>query len=511
MPRRRDRTTGPELVDVAIEDPEDAADAGWARGRDRGGRRLRPAHRWLLLGLGGVAVVVLAVVWVTADAAQQREEAGRRAALADVPGVLDSLDEPLRVLWSSQESMYPIAYSDQVVVVASTDDDVSVLALDATSGEVLWRREGVRDESCEALVAGSAWDAVRATEVICWVSTDIVQAEGPLGLPPSDVVVLDVATGAEVGAYEVPGTLIAVEALDGSALIASADAAGAVGVERWDPGGGVLWSVTEPGLLAQIQDEGLVFTVAGTHFWCGGLDAEARSLATGEPVGGVGARPEPFYSGTAQLADGGWASWALRDGPGGSLDRIWTRVTDGDGTLRFEVGGRPWVDYRRSVASRAGSVVSDGLPAGLLLMRLDAGIGDSGHVAALDARTGAVRWEGQRLAEVYPCVQVGGVLVAAGTGRVYAFDLATGRELWRGAAAEQAGGVSLTDGERLVLPTEVGDGPALTSFDIDTGATGWTVVLPEEPVSLRALGGRLVLMVTAGTEASDGYTVSVLG
>ena len=141
-------------------------------------------------------------------------------------------------------------------------------------------------------------------------------------------------------------------------------------------------------------------------------------------------------------------------------------------------------------------MTSDGTPPALLLMRLDAGLGDSGRIAGLDAGTGEVLWEGDRLAGVAPLVRLGGVLVAAGAGRVYGFDLATGREMWRSTAAGVSGQSAVTDGERVVLPTTVADGPALTSFDIETGATGWSVVLPEPPTGLWALGGRAVLMLT---------------
>jgi hypothetical protein len=156
--RRRDRVAGPALVDVAIEDPDDDAaddrgDDGDGIARGRRPRPLRPVYRWVLVGLGLVAVGVLVAAWVAGDAEDRREAADHGAALADVPGVLDSLDEPLRVLWSSQ-GVYPIAYTDDVVVVFGIDDGAT-LAMDAASGEVVWRRDGVRDEFCRALATGA--------------------------------------------------------------------------------------------------------------------------------------------------------------------------------------------------------------------------------------------------------------------------------------------------------------------------------------------------------------------
>lgn len=474
--------------------------------------RRRPLHRrrTLLVGAGLVAVALGAATFLS-NAAERREDAARRVALADVPGVLDPLEEPLSELWRAEEGSYAIAYTADAVALGTPEAVVEVR--DAVTGEVRWRRAGVADESCVPLVATSAAvlvagrPAERATEIVCWVSTDIVQAEGPLVVAPTAVVVLDVATGAETGQLEVGETIVGVEPLDDSVLVASADETGAVHVQRWSPRDGGTWAFEAPSaLLGQIQDQGLVFRRLGGVFWLGGLDAPARSVETGEPVADPGPAPGllGFGSGAVPLPDGGWASWTALERPGELRGALLTRVTDADGALRFEVPGRPWVDEGIAGAG-AIAIVGDEEPADVLLMRLDAGLGNAGRVAGLDARTGEVLWEGDRLAGVAPCVRIGGVLVAAGADRVYGFDVATGRELWRGDATDAPGGGSVTDGERVVLPSTVADGPALTSFDMATGSTGWSMVLAERPVALWALGGRSVLMMT------ESFAVVMLG
>lgn len=485
-------------VDVRMDD--DDAEPGGDEGRSGAARGRHPHGRRALAVL--VVAVVAAVVagTVVTNAAHRRADAARRAALAGVPGVLDPLEDPLRELWRAEQSSYALAYTDDVVAVAT--DEASLEVLDAATGEVRWRREQMPNESCAALARGGAGASLygrlplRAARAVCWTWSDIVQAEGPLVEPPTRLVVLDLATGAEVAALEVTGTVVGVEPLDDSALVASADKTGAVHVQRWSPTDGDVWAIDgEPGLLEHIQDGGLVFQARGPAFWLGGLDAQGRSVATGEPLADAGPVGDAFSSGAVALPDGGWATWTTQDRPGEARGGIWTRVADADGALRFEIAGRPWTD-ESGAAPSSRPMVTDDLPTDLLLMRLDARVGDSGTVAGIDARTGAVRWRGERLAGVSTCVRMGGVLVAAGAGRAYGFDVATGEELWRGAAAEPAGGVSVTDGERVVLPTTVGDGPALTSFDIGSGARRWDLVLAERPVALTALGHRFVLMVT---------------
>lgn len=490
MVRRKVRSDASERVDVRMDDDPDEAPPAVPDPRRR---------RILLVG---AVLVVLGIVTATllTNAAERRDDAERRAASADVPGVLDPLDEPLRELWRAGDGEYPVAFTDDAVALASPD--VALEVRDALTGDVRWHRVGVPDESCAPLAATTTpvlfgpVVPTRADDVVCWVASDIVQAEGPLVVPPTEVVVLDIASGAEVGAFEMTQTMVGIEVLDDSVLVASADRAGAVHVRRWSPRDGEVWAVDAgPGVLGQIQDQGLVFGRLGGVFWLGGLDAPARSVATGEALADPGPAPDLIGSGGIGLPDGGWASWTTLDRPGEVRGDVLTRVTDADGRLRFTVAGQPWVGPGVAYGPTA-SMTSDGAPPGLLLMRLDAGLGDSGRVAGLDAGTGEVLWEGDRLAGVAPLVRLGGVLVAVGAGQVHGFDLTTGRELWRSSALGTPVGAAVTDGERVVLPTTVADGPALTSFDIDTGATGWSVVLRERPTGLWALGGRSVLMLT---------------
>ena len=462
-------------------------------------RRPHPIRRRVLVYGVALVVVALAAVTVISNVVERRDVAARRAELADVPGVLDALDEPLRELWRADPGDYPIAFTDDAVALGT--DDAAVEVRDAVTGEVRWRRVGLPDEGCAALSAGNipvlfvGAPPVRATEVVCWVTSDIVQAEGPLVVPPTEVVVLDVATGAEVGVLDMTETVVGLEPLDDSVLVASADEAGAVHVRRWSPHDGELWRVDAGAdALIQIQDQGLVFARLGGVFWLGGLDASARSVATGERVAEPGPGPDLIGSGAVPLPGGGWATWTRLERPGELRGAVLTRVTDADGDLLFEVPGRPWVDD--GYAGFVVPMVSDGEPAEVLLMRLDAGLGGAGRVAALDARTGELRWEGDLLAGVAPYVRLGGVLVAAGAGRVHGFDLATGRELWHASAVGAPSGAAVTDGALVVVPTTVADGPALTAFDIRTGATRWSEVLSEAPGALWGVGGRSVLMVT---------------
>jgi outer membrane protein assembly factor BamB len=162
----------------------------------------------------------------------------------------------------------------------------------------------------------------------------------------------------------------------------------------------------------------------------------------------------------------------------------------GDNARRF----RSDIDFPESLdVSWAATIMPDMIPtapvtAGDLLFAGDR----SGVLQAWDVNTGQLRWQAYTAGPVFaaPAVDQGRVFVGSGDGRVYAFEAATGRPLWRFRAAPAnrwiavygqlmstwpvAGGVVVQDG---VLYAAAGihhyDGIHVYALDAVTGDVRW--------------------------------------
>src|SRR5665648_529629 len=136
MRRSRASDDAVEVEIVEVDDPAgldhgapaDAPDA--AALRDRARRRVL---RWV--GLGVIAALATAVVVV--NVAEARQEAARRAALAQIPWLMPRIDGPLQEAWRAPGTALVAETSDLIVTQAS-DSGGALVAVDESSGEVAW-------------------------------------------------------------------------------------------------------------------------------------------------------------------------------------------------------------------------------------------------------------------------------------------------------------------------------------------------------------------------------------
>jgi outer membrane protein assembly factor BamB len=85
-------------------------------------------------------------------------------------------------------------------------------------------------------------------------------------------------------------------------------------------------------------------------------------------------------------------------------------------------------------------------------------VAEDGAVVALDARTGAIRWEAATagINEVAPLLVGDLVLVASNDGAVHAFDVADGTERWR-VPTEGVPYTPTVAAGTLLVPTALGE------------------------------------------------------
>lgn len=429
--------------------------------------------------VGVIAVGVAVTVAVTRPGG---DDAPRPPLPTGLAGATSSLDEPLHELWRADDVYWVIAADDQVVAVGARSGHPAIRVYDAASGDLVWQRDGARDESCIA--------SDDATEVICTVASAVEDAAGPIAEGPADVVVLDVRNGAEVGRTELPAPVLGTEPLPGGdVLLVWADAVGVVHAERWGPGPGPRWVAdAEADALARIQAGGLVVRVAGERLWFGAAGSPARDLGTGAPVAAGVPAGAPAWM-TTTLPDGGRVDRVVE----GRGERA--HVFAPDGVELFAVDG---VLLEPSA--------SDGAPHDVLVFQLARGSsGASGDVVGLDAATGAEQWRTHIRGTPEVAVRVADAVVLNTSGRVVTLDAATGRTLWDSSTSSWHA-LSVTDGRTLLVRTEAPDGAELTAVDLATGDSRWSVpVLSAEVAYSRPLGRGHVGLLT------DDGTLSVLG
>src|SRR5674476_895930 len=145
----------------------------------------------MLRRVGVGSVVALTAVIGVAHVVETRRDADRRGSLGDVPGLVGSLENPLREVWRVPATSV-VAWNDTVVVVSDPARPSVQLGIALSSGEIVWTWLGPDGE----------WPAAEPTELIaCAVAPGAAATPEASG---SGVVVLDVGTGAEVGSLTVP-------------------------------------------------------------------------------------------------------------------------------------------------------------------------------------------------------------------------------------------------------------------------------------------------------------------
>lgn len=470
----------PHLVDVElVEDPPSrprargrhvpaarpaAAAADGPRPRDR--RRSRHARPWVAAGV----VVVLGLVGWALNRAEARRQEVQLAALANLPGYLDPIDEPLAVAWRAPGAE-PAAWAGTVLLVGEPGGGVG--ALDLVTGRELWRRGPAADE-CHVLPERTGPQLPVATAVVCLPDARTGAAE----VAPPRVVVLDPEAGREVDSLTLRnGT--SVELVAGVVVLHGTAPDGAVAVQAWDPvSGSWPWSFTvaadgsadvrtDPGWSHRLGAGTIVLESHGAQL--------SFDVATGRSRTTARARPSVEQ---ADLPGHREVRWR-RDRFGRPRDVV---VVDHDAGTRIAAPGLPWTPP-----------VNEGVAGDVVVVRRTT----DQHLLGLAARTGQVRWDLSNVAWLHPAVQVGGTVVAVSPASASALDVGTGLRLWnhpvaRGAAAWRV----LTDGRVVLLPSDDDAGVWLVARSLQTGEEDWRVPLPGAVLSVDEVDGRTVLVRT---------------
>ena len=469
-------------VEVEIVESDGDGDQGRASGghpHQRPAREGDRARRDLLRRVGVGSVVALTAVIGVAHVVETRRDADRRGALGDVPGLVGSLENPLREVWRVPATSV-VAWNDSVVVVADPARPNVQLGIALSSGEIVWTWLGADGQHCIPVLDGE-WPAVEPTELIaCAVAPGAAATSAATPeVGGADVVVLDVGTGAEVGSLAVPSGLASVSSADGDLILMSVGPGSTVQVSRWDPRTGEqVWSyVSEPGLWEAIASEGGGGYAIDNGVITFGDSARAISESTGAEVD----LEQLWWADTpvaGGLPDGGSFETVYRDGV-----PLRTRVFGADGSRRFDVEAVPWL-----------ATISDGSLTGVLPVRRTTGQ----EVVGLDAATGAELWTVGAMAGLDPVLQIDGVAVALGTSSAVGLELADGLRLWQVPIERSAGAWQPVSDGGLVLLLSRERGPLeLAAHDVRTGARVWGIGVPDDARYLRSVGGAVVLVQTA--------------
>lgn len=445
-------------------------------------------------GVAVVAVLLAAVVLLDAHRAAERV-----AALAEVDGLVGSLDEPPVSVWEI-EDVYPVGAAGANLVVmryAAGDGPGSlpttVAALDPVDGTALWEVETAGD-SCQAWTRGGpdwgiyglppAVDAEQGARVVCTSSgttsdRTLVESRDPATGALLASLALDVG-----GGYPVP--------LDGDLLVYGLDARGVLTVVRWSPFTGEVWRQVLPEPLVQGGTDGLV---EGTWNVFAEVGDGVLRLTAGDATGRYTSVLLDGADGAALDGTGAWSysadlTWAVPELalPGGGVARS---VPATDGSARVVVSDRDGdVTFERDgVIARV--AVDDRSQPGTLVVRED-----SGALTLVDAATGRVLGAAGSPSGGAP-LRLDGVLVAGGSEAVGAWSLADGVQLW---SVESDPWVStlVSDGRTVALLEDLGG--TLVGLDLHTGEARWRRTV-EGGAALVQLGGRLFLVRQDGLAA----------
>lgn len=473
-------TTGPDTTDG------DGPPAG-------GGVRSAAARRRTRARRATVAGVVLAVA-AGSSAVESAQQAARLAALAEVPGVLEPIEEPLRPLWAVPGDWFSGETSSLVLLSAGQ----AVQAVDPATGTVVWSRtagEGFLGEYCSPLVprgpsgawllAGAGGDDAPSTAdlLLCRSHSAFTNEIGEVGSTRRPrLTVVDGATGRDLHALPQAGSLIGLELVaDGDVVALASGQAGHLEATRWDVATGAeVWRyrsehpVLGPDRMGveRLERRGDVVLVDARS-------AVAVDLTTGADVDPATARAstEPAWFEETPLDRAETAVWHYPAHAPGGEGYVRTAL----GRVRFDLPGPVWVPE-----------VDDGSRPDVLVV----GSVSGRTLRGLNRSTGAQLWAASS-GGGWPLARLDGYMVVQSGSRLQSVDLRNGQVRWS-VPVDLAWGVQpLTDGNVvLALQSGASGAPDLVAYSLSDGVERWRTPAPEGTQSVTATSTGNVVAVT---------------
>ena len=453
-----------ELVESDEHDERTHAAAGETVHGERHPRRRRTLW-WTGVGVLVLLVAVVAVV----NVGEARRAAERRAALADLPWVLPSLDSELEELWRVDAGW--VVGETATAILVSHPVDGGVRAVRPLTGEVEW--ELTADEGyCWSMAAmqGSAAalssDMADGFDLVVCESVSAPDAEGRTGTMYTSY---DVATGHRLATTRLEGAMASALMVDRDYLVVSTLDDGTVVVTLADLGTGeIRWTFhSEPDRARDLFSDYWAVTYDDEVVFIDASQDLVLSRRTGAEVEAAG--PPPPTTEAWLLADGGRV---VLDYSTTSLE-LDGRVLNEDGTLRFEFDGWPWAAY---------GLAGEGMEIGhetLVVLQLDSPSASTVDLVGLDPSTGEEVWRRSDETLSQPLLQLDGMGVTASPTKATAIDLRTGADLWTHAADSTVYFMApITDGEVVLLADRSTGTLQLAAVDLRTGQDRWRMDAP---------------------------------
>ncbi|MBX9246152.1 PQQ-like beta-propeller repeat protein [Actinotalea ferrariae] len=457
-------------------------------GPDARARREPWSRRRRVLVTGSVVVAVGAAG--VAGVVEDRRAQERAEALAAIPGVVASFDEPVEVAWRASTALGATSAGDLLLRWQERAEGLELQAVDVATGTERWTAERVAGSGvdwCE----GSAGDD-DAPVVVCWrVSPSYTTLpDGAVMTHEGTLVALSAEDGSVVAEHPLDLPSSGYGVLDGDVVLGYRDGS-TVRAVRLDPvTGAQTWAREVPLTARQVDgsysawltvDDGLVVVHGATTAV---LSPDGDVLGTWDAVDSDAAGFSEAQQGAqVDVTPTGFGVWPQALAGTGASTGTWY---DRSGEVIAAVDG-----------FLAEPEVTDGSAAHVLLTaprtRFD--------LMATDLTTGETLWtvplEGGEV-----LVRRDGVAVAADGRRVFAVEVVTGEERW----SVPVPGVrpdlgSVTDGERVlvmaqhdgrwVLRAVALDGIPLWSVAVPASAAMPEVVPPDTP-ALWSIDGRVV-------------------
>ncbi|WP_298460620.1 PQQ-binding-like beta-propeller repeat protein [uncultured Cellulomonas sp.] len=471
----------PDLVEVVLAEEPVAAGAPVADQAAAGTvAPTRTRSRRRLAGLAAVLAVVVAVLGF-ADVVAERRERAALAAVADVPGLVRPLPEPLAELWRLPRRSGITGVPGRVVTVR----DDALVGLDASTGEQRWSLPTPDGYAgCDTVPAADG----PGTLLCVGVGDGGPPGAGGLVLRPVDAT--DGAVGDRmpgptnlVAGAAVEQDVVLVGVLDGRLTVARH--ALPDGTERWRAPMGDLGLSRGLGLLDVHGDSAVVAVEGATSVVLDARDGREVGRWVGDTTGAGAAVTRVRVVSHPGTGFGVWPSPA---------SGRWYRP---DGTPGAALDGEP-VDVD----------VDDGSAPGVVLLRSS----DGDRLRGVDVATGRVRWERAEPSQVL--MRMGGRVVVVGDdGAIAAWDLQTGEPHWStplGDAGEPLLTDPFTDGVRIAVPVRSGDDALqLATIRLADGRRLWTSPLPPGSHTVAVLGDRIVVVGPLDGDRIE--SVAVLG
>jgi outer membrane protein assembly factor BamB len=495
------------------EPPEQDSDAGV--GLLRAVRRARRGRNrwWWATG------VVLVLTLVVPSAVHAQQERARLERLAEVPGILAPLPGPVAVLWRGSgpfiwngptvSRIGDMLVGTGITLQGSTATGTSVRGVDARTGVEVWSHrvddtlagglpcvstKGPTTGPGRAVTVCQMVDAT-APDVSAGAASDTAPNEG-VHAPTTTALrfgangasehatvvhleVFDPLTGASLATY--PGDVSdRLMAFQSDIVVSTVDVRqSATVVRRQDPRTGVtLWTAVH-----HAPDTGSG-GVASAWIWETGDRIFAGSASQVWSLTGAGATVH---------------EWALGEGVdprsilptrGGRLLSVTTDASDSMTVMD--------VDTRRPFVVPPGSRVRAGLDDGSAPEVL---LTNAGRLIAWDLDTGQQLWTSD--ATVLAVLLVDGCVYSVGAGGVRAQDARTGAERWKTDPKLSGQSSLVTDGRVLVVAGRAADatGSVVRGLDLEDGRQVWETPLADETQSLSVVGGILISASAGGAIA----------